>query len=381
MISAFSGFSWRRLCAMVYKEFIQMKRDRPTLAMMLLMPIVQLVLFGFAINTNPKHLPMAVISQDNSQLSYYFVSALQNTQYFNIVAPHSTREEADKLMLRGDVEFILQIPSNFTRDLIRGSRPEILFEANGSDPATSGNAVAAMKQLSATVFDEYLNGSLTHLKQSPPSFELRTHLRYNPLMITRYNIVPGLLGLILTMTLVVITSLAMTRERERGTLENLLSTPVRPTEVILGKIIPFMIVAYVQIMIVLLAAIYIFSVPMQGSLLLLLLLSFPFVAANLSVGITFSTLATNQLQAVQSAMFFFLPSLLLSGFMFPFLGMPTWAQLLGNILPLTHYLRIVRGVFLKGATFMDVWPSLWPMLIFMVVMMFVGISRFRQTLD
>lgn len=381
MTSAFSGFSWQRLCAMVYKEFIQMKRDRPTLAMMLLMPIVQLVLFGFAINTNPKHLPTAVISQDNSQFSYYFVSALENTQYFNVVAPHATREEADKLMLRGEVEFIVQIPSNFTRDLIRGSRPEILFEANGSDPATSGNAVAAMNQLSATVFDEYLNGSLSSLKQSPPPFELRTHLRYNPLMITRYNIVPGLLGLILTMTLVVITSLAMTRERERGTLENLLSTPVRPTEVILGKIIPFMIVAYVQILIVLFAAIYIFHVPMQGSLLLLLLLSFPFVAANLSVGITFSTLATNRLQAVQSAMFFFLPSLLLSGFMFPFLGMPTWAQLLGNILPLTHYLRIVRGVFLKGATLIDVWPSLWPMLIFMIVMMYIGISRFRQTLD
>lgn len=381
MRNAFSGFSFKRLSAMVYKEFIQMKRDRPTLAMMLLMPIVQLMLFGFAINTNPKHMPTAIISQDNSQFSYYFVSALQNTQYFDVVAPHATREEADKLMLRGDVEFIIQIPSNFTRDLIRGSRPEILFEANGSDPATSGNAVAAMKQLSATVFNDYLNGSLSKLKQSPPPFELRTHVRYNPLMITRYNIVPGLLGLILTMTLVVITSLAMTRERERGTLENLLSTPVRPTEVILGKIIPFIVVAYVQIMIVLLAAIYIFAVPMQGSLLLLLLLSFPFVAANLSVGITFSTLASNQLQAVQSAMFYFLPSLLLSGFMFPFLGMPRWAQFLGNILPLTHYLRIVRGVILKGSSFVDVWPSLWPMLIFMIIMMVIGISRFRQTLD
>lgn len=381
MISAFSGFSFQRLRAMVYKEFIQMKRDRPTLAMMLLLPIIQLTLFGFAINTNPKHLPTAVISQDNSEFTYYFISALQNTAYFDIIAPNVSREQADKLMLRGDVQFIIQIPSNFTRDLVRGSRPEILFEADGSDPAESSNAVAAMNQLSATVFDEYLKGSLSKLKQSPAPFELRTHLRYNPLMITRYNIVPGLLGLVLTMTLVIITSLAMTRERERGTLENLLSTPVRPAEVILGKIIPFMIVAYIQIVIILLAAIHVFGVPMQGSLILLLLLSFPFVAANLSVGITFSTLASNQLQAVQSSMFFFLPSLLLSGFMFPFLGMPHWAQFLGNLFPLTHFLRIVRGIILKGSSFVDIWPSLWPMLIFMVVMMVIGISRFRQTLD
>lgn len=381
MNSAFSGFSFARLGAVVYKEFIQMKRDRPTLAMMMLMPIVQLILFGFAINTNPKHLPTAIISHDNSQFSYFFVTALQNTQYFDIVAPNTTREAADQMMLRGDVQFIIDIPTNFTRDLIRGSRPALLFEADGSDPAEASNAVTAITQLSATVFDDYLQGGLAHLKGSPPPFELRTHLRYNPLMITRYNIVPGLIGLVLTMTLVIITSLAMTRERERGTLENLLSTPVRPPEVILGKIIPFLIVAYVQIFIILLAAVYVFSIPIEGSIILLLILSFPFVAANLSVGITFSTLATNQLQAVQSSMFFFLPSLLLSGFMFPFLGMPQWAQVLGNIFPLTHYLRIVRGIILKGATFADIWPSLWPMLLFMVIMMVIAISRFRQTLD
>lgn len=380
-MNLFLGFSPVRLWGMIIKEFIQMKRDRATLAMMMLMPVVQLILFGFAINTNPKHLPLAVLSADNSIFTYDFVTAVENTDYFRVVSMNPTEDDAARLMREGTVQFILRIPSHFTRDLVRGNKPSLLFEADGTDPAASGNAMNAVNQVALTALTPHLSGALGDLAPAPQPFQLINHLKYNPLMLTRYNIVPGLLGVVLTMTLVVITSLAMTRERERGTLENLLSTPIRPIEVIIGKIVPFVIVAYVQIALILLAAKFVFQVPMEGSIILLLILAFPFVAANLSVGISFSSLASNQLQASQSAMFFFLPSLLLSGFMFPFRGMPEWAQYLGNLLPLTHFLRIVRGILLKGNDFVDVFHSLWPMLIFMVIMVVIGISRFRQTLD
>ncbi len=380
-MNAFSGFSWDRLKGMIIKEFIQMKRDRPTFSMMVMIPLLQLVLFGFAINTNPKHLPTIILSADNSVFTYDFVSAVQNTDYFRIVASNPTEAEANQMLERGYVQFILHIPANFTRDLIRGDRPTLLFEADGSDPVATGNAMGAMNEVVRTALTTHLHGSLGFLNPEPYPFELRSHLRYNPLMVTRYNIVPGVLGLVLNMTLVMVAALAMTREHERGTLENLLSTPIRPIEVIIGKIVPFLIVAYLQIILILLAAKFIFDIPMQGSITLLLILAFPFVAANLSVGITFSTLAKNQLQAVQSSMFFFLPSLLLSGFMFPFRGMPEWAQMLGNIFPLTHFLQIVRGILLKGNNFFDVFHAVWPILIFMLVMMVIAIARFRQTLD
>ncbi|MFI4956668.1 MAG: ABC transporter permease [Gammaproteobacteria bacterium] len=380
-MNPFIGFSSKRLVGMVIKEFIQMKRDRPTLAMMVVMPMMQLTLFGFAINTNPKHLPTALVSYDNSIYTYDFVSALENTDYFRITHMQPTEAKANELMERGDVQFILHIPPNFTRDLVRGDHPTMLFEADGTDPAASSNAVSSVQKIAETALTSHLRGALGELIPEPQPFELRTHLRYNPLMITRYNIVPGLLGVVLTMTLVVIASLAMTRERERGTFENLLSTPIRPVEVIFGKILPFVFVAYSQITLILLAAKFIFGVPMQGSIMLLLLMALPFVACNLAVGITFSTLAKNQLQAVQAGMFFFLPSILLSGFMFPFRGMPEWAQFIGGLLPLTHFLRIVRGILLKGNGFFDVFQSLWPMLLFMCVMMVIAISRFRQTLD
>lgn len=373
--------SAKRLFAMVIKEFIQMKRDRPTLAMMVGIPLIQLILFGFAINSNPKHLPTALVVSDNSILTADFVRSLQTTDYFEIVEPNATIDEADKLLRRGFVQFIVHIPVNFSRDLIRGDRPALLVEADASDPAATGNAIAAIEKVARISMAPAFTGALHYLQPIDEPFELRVHRRYNPLILTSYNIVPGLLGVVLTMTMVVITSLAMTRERERGTLENLLSTPIRPLEVMIGKIVPFVVVGYVQVSLILLAARYVFDVPIQGSVILLLLLCFPFIAANLAVGITFSTLAKNQLQAVQGAIFFFLPSLLLSGFMFPFAGMPGWAQVIGNMLPLTHFLVIVRGILLKGNGFFDVWHALVPILLFMVVVMVIGVKRFRQTLD
>lgn len=376
-----NDFSIQRFISVIIKEFIQMKRDRPTLAMMVLLPLVQLTLFGFAINLNPKDLPTALVVSDNSALTADFVRSIQNTDYFKIVEPNSNYDEVDRLLRRGEVLFAVHIPVDFTRDVVRGGYPSILIEADATDPAATGNAIAALQEIANTALLPDLQGSLHYLKPSQGPFELRLHQRYNPELITAYNIVPGLLGVVLTMTMVVITSLAMTRERERGTLENLLSTPVRPLEVMLGKIVPFIVVGYAQVFIILILAYLVFHVPMQGSIILLLILCFPFIAANLSVGITFSTLAKNQLQASQMAIFFFLPSILLSGFMFPFAGMPGWAQVIGNILPLTHFLVIVRGILLKGNAFIDVWHALMPILFFMIVVVYIGLKRFRETLD
>jgi ABC-2 type transport system permease protein len=279
------------------------------------------------------------------------------------------------------VQFVINIPEDFTRRLLRGERPAILLEADASDPAATGPAIAAARMLADSVFDRDLDGPLSRLRGRPGPVEFRIHAHYNPENITQYNVVPGLMGVVLTMTMVVITALAITRERERGTMENLLATPVRPFEVMVGKILPYIAVGYVQVTLILFAARWIFHVPLVGSLGLVYAVAFLFIAANLAVGITFSTLARNQLQAVQMAFFFFLPSILLSGFMFPFRGMPEWAQWIGSGLPLTHFLRIVRGILLKGSGPADIAPELWPLLLFLAVAMAIGVKRYRQTLD
>jgi len=279
------------------------------------------------------------------------------------------------------VQFVVNIPVDFSRQLLRGERPALLVEADATDPAAVGPAVSALRAVADSVLDRDLKGPLAALRVSQSPIELRLHAHYNPENITQYNVVPGLLGVVLTMTMVVITALAITRERERGTMENLLATPVRPFEVMLGKIIPYIVVGYIQLSLILLAAHFIFQVPLVGSVTLLYLVAFVFIAANLAVGITFSTLAKNQLQAVQMAFFFFLPSILLSGFMFPFRGMPEWAQWVGTCLPNTHFLRIVRGILLKGNGFTEIIPELWPLLLFLTIAMTIGVKRYRQTLD
>ena len=371
----------RRFWAIVVKEFIQMRRDRVTFAMMVGIPLLQLVLFGFAINMNPKHLPTAVFSADNSVFSRTFIWALRNSDYFSIVQAATSEEEIATLLKLGKVQFVVHIPEDFSRRLLRGERPSLLLEADATDPAATGYAVSTLETLATRALDRDLKGPLARLRATPGPVELRTHRLYNPDIVTQYNIVPGLMGVVLTMTMVIITALAITRERERGTMENLLSTPVRPGEVILGKLIPYILVGYVQVALILLAARFLFAVPMIGSIVLLLGVILMFIAANLAMGITFSTLARNQLQAVQMAFFYFLPNILLSGFMFPFRGMPDWAQYIGEVLPLTHFLRIVRGILLKGNGLRDIAPELWPIALFMVVLLSLGIKRYRQTLD
>jgi ABC-2 type transport system permease protein len=374
-------FSWNRFIAVLVKEFVQMRRDRLTFAMMVGVPVMQLVLFGFAINMDPKGLPTAVVSAETSVFSRSLVRAMENSAYFRVVAQPASVEEGERMLARGEVQFLLQVPADFSRRLQRGERPAILVEADATDPAATGNAVTALANLNLTAIDRDLTGPLAGLRASPAPFEIRVHRRYNPEVVTQYNIVPGLMGVVLTMTMVMMTSIAMTRERERGTMENLLATPVRPFEVMLGKIVPYILIGYVQVVVILVAAKHLFAVPMVGSLALLSAVLVLFIAANLAIGFTFSTLARSQMQAMQMTFFFFLPSMLLSGFMFPFRGMPGWAQAIGELLPLTHFLRVVRGILLKGNGWTDIAPEVWPLAAFLVVAAAVAMRRYRETLD
>lgn len=374
-------FSLHRLKAIIIKEFIQMLRDRLTLAMIIAIPAIQLILFGYAINSNPKNLPTILISNDNSSFTRTFLESIKNTNYFRFINTNATEDQAKKAMEIGNTQFIINIPTNFSYDLIRGEHPNLLLTVDGSESMAAANAITAANALSGQVFNRELQGSLSYLKASMPPYNLMIHVKYNPELTTQYNIVPGLLGVVLTMIMVMITAQSITRERERGTMEFLLATPARPIEVMLGKVIPYIIVGYIEVLLILFASSVLFQVPIQGSVVLLCLSALPFILANLAVGITFSTIADNQLQATQMSFFFFLPSILLSGFMFPFYGMPTWAQWIGGMLPLTYFLRIVRGIMLKGNTFITTWPNIWPILIFMVVALIIGVFRYRQTLD
>jgi ABC-2 type transport system permease protein len=358
-----------------------MRRDRITFAMMVGIPLLQLILFGYAINADPRHLPAAVVLADDGPQGRTLLYAIQNSSYFNLVKRFRTEDQARAALYSGQVQFVINIPQNFTRDLWRGKRPSVLVEADATDPAATSNALGSLQSLMNSALTNDLKGPLAFLAASDNPIDLRIHAMFNPEVITQYNIVPGLMGVVLTMTMVIITGLAMTRERERGTMENLLSMPTKPLEVLVGKIIPYILVGYIQVGLILLAAKYLFNVPMLGSLLLLLLAVLALIAANLAMGITFSTIAKNQLQAAQMSFFFFLPSLLLSGFMFPFRGMPTWAQTIGEVLPLTHFLRVVRGVMLKGNGLTEAAPELWPIALFAAVVLTIAVNRYRQTLD
>ncbi|PWC39896.1 ABC transporter permease [Azospirillum sp. TSO35-2] len=370
-----------RLMAVMVKEFIQMRRDRLTFAMMVGVPILQLILFGFAINSDPKALPTAVLVADASPFARTLVAAMGNSGYFDIGRSVTSEAEVDRLLAEGAVQFAVTIPAGFARDLQRGTRPVLLVEADATDPAATSNALSALTTIVRQALNPDLTGPLLALRAGADPVELRVHRRYNPEGITQYNVVPGLMGVVLTMTMVMMTALAVTRERERGTMENLLAMPVRPFEVMLGKIVPFVVVGYVQVLLIVVAARLLFGVPIVGSLGLLSAVLILFIAANLAVGFTFSTLARNQLQAMQMSFFFFLPSMLLSGFMFPFRGMPGWAQAVGELLPLTHFLRIVRGILLKGNGMAEIAAEVLALALFLTVVTVVALKRYRQTLD
>jgi ABC-2 type transport system permease protein len=374
------GLSFTRLFAILMKEFIQMRRDRMTFALMIGVPVMQLLLFGFAINMDPRNLPTVIHVADDSVYARSITAALTNSDYFEIVTIARTPQEAERMLDEGEVQFAITIPVNFARDLVRGQMPPLLIQADATDPAAASNALAAMSELATSALRDDLVGPLAG-RSTTPAFTPVLHRRYNPEGITSYNIVPGLIAVILTMTMVMVTAMAMTREREKGTFENLLAMPSTPLEVMIGKITPYVVVGYIQAALILLGARFVFDVPMLGSLTLLALAGGLFIAANLALGFTFSTIAKNQLQAMQMTVFFLLPSILLSGFMFPFRGMPNWAQWAGEALPSTHFLRIVRGILLKGNGPAEIWPSIWPLLIFLVAVGSVAMLRYRRTLD
>lgn len=374
-------FSFSRCWAMMLKEFLQLRRDRVSFAMIIGIPLVQLILFGFAINMDPKHLPTAILDADRSEFTRSFVSALEKSGYFEKVESVPDEAAGRQALTRGTVLFLVTIPAGFTRDLLRGERPALLIEADATDPLATGTALGALTPLIRSALRNNTAGSLSYLAAAPEAFEVRVHRLYNPEGITQYNIVPGLMGVILTLMMVLMTGLAITRERERGTMENLLAMPVRSIEVMTGKIIPYIAIGLIQATLILAAARVIFHVPFTGQLVTLYGVTLLFVAASLTVGITFSSLAKNQLQAMQMTVFFFLPNILLSGFMFPFQGMPRWAQGIGNLLPLTYFNRLVRGIFLKGGEWGSLWPNIWPMLVFTAVVMSLAVKFYRKTLD
>lgn len=374
-------FSLFRLWGLIVKEFTQFKRDHSTFAIIIVLPIIQLTLFGFAINTNPKYLPTALINFDSGPFSRTLVHQLQNTEYFKFDHYPKSEKEADHLIAQHQVLFTLTIPPDFSRKLVRGENPSAVLEVDGTDPVSVAYAISASNNLMPNVFKYDLIGPLKFLNSKASPAELRVHTKFNPSAITQYNIVPGLLGVVLTMTFVMVAAMALTRERERGTMEGLLSTPIRPVEVIIGKSLPFVLVGYLQSLLVIVLAVIFFGIPLKGSVLLLILCIFPFILANLFVGIMISTYAKTQLEASQLGTFFFLPSMLLSGFAFPFKGMPMWAQYLANVLPLTHFVNIVRGIMLKGVGFADIWIDLWPICLFLLAMLFIALKRYRQTLD
>lgn len=370
------GF-WLRTRAMLVKEFIQLRRDRVSFAMIIMIPLMQLVLFGYAINTTPRNLPTAVLMQESSDLGRSVLKALENTRYFRMVAQVHDEEAFDRLLASGEVLFAIEIPRGFERAVRRGERPALLVAADATDPVAAGSALGALAQLVQTALQN--DRALPDAGKLP--FEIRQHARYNPAAVTALNIVPGLVGTILTMTMLIFTALSVTREVERGTMESLLAMPITPLEIMLGKIVPYIIVGFLQAALIIGTGMALFSVPVIGSLWLLGALSTLFIAANLAIGYSFSTVAQNQLQAVQMTMMFFLPNILLSGFMFPFAGMPAWAQWIGEFLPLTHYIRIVRAIMLKGSTLADVQYDAIALAGLMLVAMTIAVSRFRRTLD
>jgi ABC-2 type transport system permease protein len=370
------GF-WRRSLAMVIKEFIQLKRDRVSFAMIVMIPVMQLLLFGYAINTTPRNLPTAVLLQEDSDLARSILKALENTAYFHFTREVHDVAEFDNLLQSGKVLFGVEIPRGFERAVRRGDRPALLVAADATDPIAASSALGALGTVVQTALEHDLFAG------DPPSlpFEIRAHARYNPAASSRLNIVPGLVGTILTMTMLIFTALSVTREIERGTMESLLSMPIRPVEVMFGKIIPYVLVGFIQATLIIGIGVLLFGVPVRGSLIMLALLSTLFITTNLAIGYTFSTIVQNQLQAMQLSMMFFLPSILLSGFMFPFLGMPVWAQYIGEGLPLTHYLRIVRAIMLKGATLQNLQYDTIALIALMLLAMTIAVTRFRRTLD
>lgn len=373
--------SFARIRAVFLKELVQMRRDRPTFAIMIMVPIMQLTLFGFAIDTDPRHMPTAVELRDDGPLTRALLASLRQSEYFDIVKRVQSPDEGERLLQSGEVSFLIVVPEHFERDFVRGERPQLLIAADASDPVAASGPVAAANEIARRAFAPELDRLPRKLRGGVPPYDIVIHRQYNPAGETSMNIVPGLLGVILTMTMIMITAIALTREVERGTIESLLSTPVRASEIMIGKTTPYILVGVIQATIVLVAARLVFSIPFVGDFLPFLVAIVLFIFTNLMLGYLISTVAKTQMQAMQMTFFIFLPSILLSGFMFPFAAMPGWAQAIGEALPITHFLRIVREVMLKGAGFAEIRGDIWPIAVTLIVLALASLARFRRTLD
>ncbi len=374
-----NGFSWRRLYALMRKETIQVARDRITLRFIIVLPIMQLFLFGFAINTNPKNLPTGLLAAQPSKYERTIVAAMKNTGYYKIQILRS-EAEAERDLRDGSLLFVVQMPPNFDRAVDRGETPSILVDADATDPTAVGNATGALQGVIPALTRDLPANRRAQLKQNP-AFQFVVHARYNPEQLTAFNVVPGLICIVLTFSTLFATTLSITKERERGTMENLLSMPVRPIEIMIAKIVPYVVIGYIQVLLILICSTLMFGLPIRGSVLLLLAALGIFMAANLALGVTISTLSANQMQATQVAQMLIMPSFLLSGFMFPFRGMPDWAQFFGEIFPSTHAMRIVRGILLKGIGVSEIIPELWPMALFAALIIAVAVYFYKETLD
>ncbi len=370
---------WQRIGAMVFKEMRQAMRDPGTVAMMIMMPIVQLIIFGFAINGDPRHLPLAVEANDNSTFSRSIVMALRNTSYFDVQEIASAPGSGDRLIAEGKAQFVLSVPPDFARALVRGQQPSLLLTVDATDPSATGPAVAAVQGAIDQALGADLIGPLAARKTGPPPVQVVLHRAYNPEGITSHNTVPGLLAIILSMTMVMQTAMSVSREVEQGTMENLLATPLRPFEVMVGKIVPNLIVGTVQMVVVLALAALVFKVPFEGSYTLLALVTLLFMVVSLALGFTFSTIAQSQIQAMQMSFFYMLPSILLSGFAFPYRGMPVWAQRFAELLPTTHYLRLVRGIMLKDWDIALALPQVGVLALMLLILTTIAVRRYQDT--
>lgn len=373
-------FVWPRFHAMLRKEFATMVRDPATAGMVIGVPIMQLILFGYAINTRPKHLPIALVTADQSPLVHQITERIEKTHYLTFTH-HVSKKVANTLMAENKIQFFLEIPPHFTQKVMMHMHPSILLVADNTDAMATAAATSAIQQALSTQFTHNDRGTLDFLTPPPPQMNLVVHKRYNPLDLTRYTIVPGLLGVTLTMTLVMVTAGQIAKEYEKGTMEMLLATPLRPLEVLIAKITPYLLVGYLQMSVILAVMVFVLHIPLVGHVLYLYLGAFPFIACNLAVGIMLSTFAKSQIQAMVTSVYFFLPSMLLTGFMFPFQGMPEWAQMIGNMLPMTHFIQIARGVILKDIGLAVVGKMLIPIVVFLMTVMLIAVKSYRSTLD
>ncbi|WBF45204.1 ABC transporter permease [Serratia rubidaea] len=373
------NFSLTRWLGVVIKEIHELRRDRVSFSMVFLTPLFQLIILGYAVNMDPRYVPAALLNYDSGHLSQVFISAAQNTQYFSL-QPAASEQEAKRAFVRGDVIFIVTIPADFSQKILRGEKPQLLIQSDAIDPIAGGNALSAIAQASKNMFQYDLPESLRG-REGTENVELVVHRMFNPEGITQYNTIPGIIGSILSTTMILMTALAITRERESGAIENLLVSPVTGLEVIVGKITPYVLIGMFQSVMILLCAVYLFNIPLLGNVLLLLTVLTVYIFLCLSVGITISSIAQSQLQALQMSSFYFIPSVLLSGFISPFISMPVWAQAIGSCLPLTYFIRLIKGVMLKGYTLTELLPDLLPLLGLAALVMFIGLRSYRKTLD